>query len=136
MPAKKVAEPTYVRCRTCGTRDDSFKAASRLRLQRVYHAVSGFTNRDHEYPAVCVEVVEIFANSQHAAFARHMPFKRAANARFRQRVFEELQRKSPYLRNEWFCFRRTHGGNYRELSNMLFINHAIGSLKINAKVPR
>ena len=102
MPAKKVSEPAHVNRWISGTRDNSFKAASRLRLQRVYHAVRGFSDGNYKDPTEGVNIVKIFANSQHPALARYVLFKCAGNAGFRECIFEELKRQSAHLRNEWF----------------------------------
>jgi len=60
-----------------GRRHDAFEAAANLRFKRRSHGVRGFADGDHKNAVVGVEVVEIVANTQHAAVAVNMPSERA-----------------------------------------------------------
>src|SRR5437016_3515371 len=90
MSAEKVTKAANLKRRLNRACDNSFEAFSSLFVQRDQHRVCGFANRNDENAAIGVQVVKIFTNPQHLAFAGDMLRKSPADAGFAQRMLEDV----------------------------------------------
>jgi len=91
VSALEVAEAVNLVGGLDGAGDDAFELSETdLGGECLDHGVSGLTDRDDEYAAVGVEVVEILANAQDAALAVHVARECAGDAGFGKRVLEDL----------------------------------------------
>ena len=67
--------------------------------------VSSFADRHNEHPRVRVQVVQIFADAQHAVVVLDIALKRGRHAALSQRVQKDLARQRPHIgsRCRWRC---------------------------------
>src|SRR6266853_3850135 len=97
MSAAKVTKAPHLRHRIDRTADDAFKAASSLHFQRIQQTVRSFADRNDRDTAEGIEIVEVLADAQHAAFTIHISLESFIDAGFRQSVLEKLPGSDTHL---------------------------------------
>src|SRR5690348_9151740 len=97
MSAMKIAEPAHLRRRLDRTANNAFKSASGLHFQRIEQSMCSLTNRNNNYIAVGIEIVEILAHAQHPAFTIHISLECFINAGFRESMLKELPCHNTHL---------------------------------------
>src|SRR5438477_254892 len=100
MSAVKISEAGDLGRGFNGAGDNPFKAAARLRFERSHHGVRGFANGNHGNPAVGIQVVEIFGNTQNAAIAFDVSPEAGIDAGFVKRTIEEMTGGVTHLESE------------------------------------
>src|SRR5437764_13849923 len=97
MSATKITKPAHLRSGLDKAADDALKAASSLHLQRIEQGVGSFANRDDRDTSKGIEIVEILADAQHAAFTINVSLESFIDAGFRQSVLEKLPGSDTHL---------------------------------------
>ncbi len=97
MASEKIAEAANLRSWRGGTGDDPFKAVSGLHVQCSHHGMRRLAQCHDEDSVVGMEIVQVFANAQHAALANHMLFESTINAGPGQGVFEKMARSDAHF---------------------------------------
>jgi hypothetical protein len=79
----------------------------------------GFADGNYQNPAVGIEIMQIFADPEHAALTIHMPLECSINAGFRERVLKEMARGNTHVEDEIFAMAgsRRHLGNYTRVAD-------------------
>ena len=106
MPAVIIAESSRLRSWLHRTGNNALEIVPSLNFQRVHHGVRRFANGDHQHAVVRVEIVKVFADPQHTAFAGNMALEGAINAGFSQRTRENISRLNSHLNGDPFAIAR------------------------------
>jgi hypothetical protein len=97
MSATKITKPANLRRWLNGAAHDAFKAASSLHFKRIEQTVRSFADRNDRDTAEGIEIVEVLADAQHAAFTIHISLESFIDAGFRQSVLEKLPGSDTHL---------------------------------------
>src|SRR2546422_3791112 len=90
MPAPEIAKAARLRNRLNRTGYDSLEARARLHLQGIHQSLGGFPDRNHQHPAVGVEIVKVFTDAQHTSLTVNVPLESSIDAGFREGMLEKL----------------------------------------------
>src|SRR5579864_110543 len=88
MSALEIAETVDLRVWQHGSRDDALGQRPNLGSQSFSHRMSSLPERNYQELGVGVQVVEIFAHAQNAAFALHVATKTFRDGSLRERLKE------------------------------------------------
>src|ERR1700720_2691189 len=90
MSTMKITKAAHVKLGRNGTGDDAFEAFACLLVQCGEHGMGRLAERNHEATAVGIQIVEVVANPEDAAFAVRVPRKSTADAGFAHCVVEDV----------------------------------------------
>ncbi len=97
MPSAKVAEAPHLRDGIDRTGHNPFETIPRLHLERVEHGMRRFSDGDYKNAVIRIEVMQVFADAEHAAIAIHMTLERPIDACVSERVLEQMTRCHPHV---------------------------------------
>src|SRR2546422_4457659 len=100
MPAPEIAKAARLRNRLNRTGHDSLEARARLHLQRIHQSWGGFPDRNHQHPAVGVEIVKVFTDAQHTSLTVNVPLESSIDAGFREGMLEKLPGRDAHVDGE------------------------------------
>src|SRR6185437_5073431 len=92
MSTLKIAKAANLELWGNGACNDTFETFACLVMKRSKHRVRSLPQRNDEHSAVGVQVVQVFANAQHAALARDVSRKCLAHTTLPQRMVEDVPR--------------------------------------------
>ena len=108
MSAAEVAKAAQLRGRLLGTGDDAFKPASGAGFKGGHQSMGGLPYGDHGNLAERVQVIEVFAYTQNAAFALHVAAENILDAGLSQRLVKKAARQEAHFRYQRRVWRERH----------------------------